>query len=1286
MNKNFAAEITANINKFMANIRRAQSAANSLKDEVTVNVNADTAAATAQISRFRAMLKSIPNKFRVRIDADMSGIDRARTAFGAFQEANDRFDNQMSSIASSIRAFGTVVQNQIQGALVASFSAAIPVIASLVPAVMAVGNALAVVGGGAIGLAGAFGIAGAGALGFGFMAKTALTLVKDGFVNATKESLAYNAAFTKYMNTWDGTVMSNQASIFNTLANGLKTFTSVLQQAAPFLSGISDKTAAASAQMLKWTESSKVASNLFKMLETTGVSVFGNILNATGRFGAGFISLFAQFGPLFSFVSQGLQSMSVQFNKWANSISTAQGIQSFINYTKTNLPVIGQIFGNTFNGIFNLFKAFGSNSQSIFSALADMSARFEQWSATIGQSQGFRQFIEYVQAQGPIVMSTIGSIVTAVMNFATAMAPIGAAVLGVISAVAQWVSAFTQAHPVVSQIVGVVISLIGVMMSLLPTILLIVDAVAVLGPIFLTVLAPIALWIAALVAVGAALVMAYQKVEWFRNAVNTFVQGWLSGVQMIIAGVQQFAAGWMAGFQMIIAGIQSFIAGWTAGVQMIINGVTTFVTGWMTGMAMIGQGITMAIALLTAFGSTVLTVMTAAWSGAVSAVTAGWSMITSAISFGVASAISFVSSGFQSMLSTASSIMSSIVSACSSAFSSVVSAISSGISSAVSIVSSGFSSMLSTASSILSSIVSAVSSAFSAVTSAISSGISAALSAVSSGFSAMVSAASSFASSLVSTITSAMSSFVSAITSGASAALSAITSMVSGILSAVRGAAGQMVAAGADLVRGFINGIQSMAGAALAAARNMAQNAVNAVRSALKIGSPSKVLKQIGQWLTQGFAIGIRKDIPKVDTAVQRMLRPVTKGLAKLKSNNYGTAKEGASSIYGFLTDNMKAATAEIEKIIDKRKGISQKIAKLNQDLRKKMSLKARVAKTSQINKLKKQYATLHNIASGQYQKRAKNRKAYYEIRPMQIYMTRIAKKREEIAARLDKAQDKLQAAIDRKTDFSNKIRDDLRGFASITSTERKTANGMRKVMANRLQSMKSYYANIERLKKMGINKSTLKDILDAGIETGGLLAKGLVKGGKSAVNQINSLQAQINSVSSKMGSKNATHFYQAGVDAARGVVNGLKSQDKQLKVVATKIADVISSTIKKRLGIHSPSRVMMDLMGYVGSGLVNGLNTAQRKVATASSQIASAIERNVKPDLSLTPFDVSGGTQDMKRSVASTFDANLQDGIEMPQQNITIVIKSEHDLDMLKHTLDTMDAVGANVNILGAS
>ena len=124
------------------------------------------------------------------------------------------------------------------------------------------------------------------------------------------------------------------------------------------------------------------------------------MLNAAGQFGSGIISVLTQLAPLAEWVSAGFKKMGAAFNQWAQSTEGQNAIKSFIEYTKQNLPLIGQIFGSVFKGIFNLMKAFAPNTHLILESLAQMASQFEQWSA-VAKSDGFKKFIAYVQENGP---------------------------------------------------------------------------------------------------------------------------------------------------------------------------------------------------------------------------------------------------------------------------------------------------------------------------------------------------------------------------------------------------------------------------------------------------------------------------------------------------------------------------------------------------------------------------------------------------------------------------------------------------------------------------------------------------------------------------------------------------------------------------------------------------------------------------------------------------------------------------------------------------------------------
>ena len=94
-------------------------------------------------------------------------------------------------------------------------------------------------------------------------------------------------------------------------------------------------------------------------------------------------------------------------------------------------------------------------------------------------------------------------------------------------------------------------------------------------------------------------------------------------------------------------------------------------------------------------------------------------------------------------------------------------------------------------------------------------------------------------------------------TSKKSNVTSAITSCLSTATTTIRGKYDSFYSAGSYLVGGFASGISDNAYRAAAKAKAMAEAAEKAAREALKINSPSKVFKEIGSGIPEGFAMGI---------------------------------------------------------------------------------------------------------------------------------------------------------------------------------------------------------------------------------------------------------------------------------------------------------------------------------------------------------------------------------------------------------------------------------------------
>lgn len=843
--------------------------------KVKTAIEVDSGLATAEVLTFKSMLRSIPNKVRTRIEVDS---DKAEGFLRALSAGIDESTKSWDRLATKIRTIGTVFGNMIKGVLISNITLLVPIIASLVPVLMAVMNAIGVVAGGALGLAGAFGVASAGVVAFGAMGISALTMLADGTLEATKETERYEASLDSLKNAWAGLIKQNQAQIFNTLANSIDIAKVALAGLTPFISGVSKGIEQASAKMLDWVKNSQVAQRFFEMMGTTGVRIFNNMLEAAGSFGSGLISVLTQIAPLAEWVSQGFKKMGAAFNEWAQSVEGQNAIKSFIEYTKQNLPLIGQIFSSTFKGIFNLMKAFAPNTHLVLQGLADMAQKFEDWSATIAQSDGFKKFIEYVQENGPKLIQLLGNIINIIINVATAMAPFAAVVLDVALAITDFVESLTAAHPAIGIMLGLIATLAGIFMTLGPPIMGAIDfigkfarvltgagtaiegltaiggglmtALEGLGAAFLALDAPILLIIGAVAAVVAILVWLWNTNDSVRDALTN---AW-DVISTTIGGAIQSVIDWfMQLYDNIMQTIEPLIPIFQQFGDFINQILGVVVVQAINFLVEAFKGLWLAVSVIfTAIGAIVSSVIQII----VGLFTAFIQLITGDFS-----------GALQTLQNTFTNVLNTIWGAVQSIFSQISNFIFASLNSILGTSISSWSQIWSSTTQFLSQIWSSVTSWFSRVASSVGNGMRQA-------WSYVVSVGSQW----VSAIVNAMSNFVSSVISGFSNAVSQVQGGMQRAYSTIVGFVGQFASAGMDLMRGLVQGIMNGMSWVVNAAKNVAQSAVNAAKSALGIHSPSRVFKAIGGYTMAGMHLGMNAEGSKVIDLASSIASRVSSG------------------------------------------------------------------------------------------------------------------------------------------------------------------------------------------------------------------------------------------------------------------------------------------------------------------------------------------------------------------------------------------------------------------------
>ncbi|WP_086098280.1 hypothetical protein [Staphylococcus aureus] len=896
-------------------IKRTKEELKSIPNKTRSRLDVDTGLSIPTIYAFKKSLDALPNKKTTKVDVDTNGLKKA---YAYIIKANDNFQRQMGNLANMFRVFGTVGSNMVGGLLTLSFSILIPVIASVVPVVFALLNAIKVLTGGVLALGGAVAIAGAGFVAFGAMAISAIKMLNDGTLQASSATNEYKKALDGVKSAWTDIIKQNQSAIFTTLANGLNTVKTAMQSLQPFFSGISRGMEEASQSVLKWAENSSVASRFFNMMNTTGVSVFNKLLSAAGGFGDGLVNVFTQLAPLFQWSADWLDRLGQSFSNWANSAAGENSITRFIEYTKTNLPIIGNIFKNVFVGINNLMNAFSGSSTGIFQSLEQMTAKFREWSEQVGQSQGFKDFVSYIQTNGPLIMQLIGNIARGLVAFATAMAPIASAVLRVAVAITGWIANLFEAHPATAQLVGVIITLVGAFRFLIAPILAVMDF---LGPLAARLVAlvtkfgwaktgtlvlskamtslkgPIKL-------VTAIFQLLFGKIGLIRNAITGLVTvfGILGGPITIVIGVIAaliaiFVLLWNKneGFRNFIINAWNAIKTFMVTVWNVLKTVASVV--WNAILKAITIAVSNVYNFIMIIWNQIVAYLQGLWNGIIAIATTVWNLLVTIITTVFTTIMTIVMTIWTAIWTFLSTIWNTIITIATTIWNLLVTVITTVFTTIMTIAMTIWNAIWTFLQTLWNTIVSVATAVWNAITTAISTALQAAWSFISniwntiwsflsgilttiwnkvvSIFTQVVSTISDKMSQAwnfivtkgmqwVSTITSTLINFVNRVIQGFVNVVNKVSEGMTNAVNKVKSFVDDFVSAGADMIRGLMRGIGNMARDLAEKAASVAKGALNAAKRALGIHSPSREFMDVGMYSMLGFVKGIDNHSSKV--------------------------------------------------------------------------------------------------------------------------------------------------------------------------------------------------------------------------------------------------------------------------------------------------------------------------------------------------------------------------------------------------------------------------------------
>lgn len=150
--------------------------------------------------------------------------------------------------------------------------------------------------------------------------------------------------------------------------------------------------------------------------------------------------------------------------------------------------------------------------------------------------------------------------------------------------------------------------------------------------------------------------------------------------------------------------------------------------------------------------------------------------------------------------------------------------------------------------------------------------------------------------------------------------------------------------------------------------------------------------------------------------------------------------------------------------------------------------------------------------------------------------------------------------------------------------------------------------------------------------------------------------------------------LYDIGINMIQGLINGITYMAGSLVDAAKGVVDDAIEGAKNLLGIHSPSRVFMQIGKYTGEGLVIGMNKMSGLVSRASQSMAKAAM--IEPLNTQLAFDTGLTSSDFGR-IRHDIGADLS-SYEMPQP--IIIVKNEWDGEQVRTYVERGNARNSRI------
>lgn len=140
-------------------------------------------------------------------------------------------------------------------------------------------------------------------------------------------------------------------------------------------------------------------------------------------------------------------------------------------------------------------------------------------------------------------------------------------------------------------------------------------------------------------------------------------------------------------------------------------------------------------------------------------------------------------------------------------------------------------------------------------------------------------------------------------------------------------------------------------------------------------------------------------------------------------------------------------------------------------------------------------------------------------------------------------------------------------------------------------------------------------------------------------------------------------NLFEIGKDIIQGLINGVSSMAESLATKVEEMGNGITEKVKSTLGIHSPSRVMMEMGFFTGEGLAQGIEGTQNRVRAAATDVTNEVIPQNPASLTaapLPPAKATGSGVAGKMDISINIDLKADASSANVSQDVAATVRAE--------------------------